>query len=332
MPETTSGSWPVLFRYMDRGYCEQMVDEGVVRLTKSSRYVDGTGMSEFQMDDEHVKSLEFEASGVDEVVDRTVGINIAPEVVRLAEKPEGGLYRISARVECPYWMFCFSTDLRLDLFGPSDFQCDAAVLVRDPPELFRRMASAADADGISSHTGRVLGQPVSYATSDELRYGMSPATISPFFTKPVKYSHQKEFRFVVYPCRDAEDFTFLRVGNLADISDVVGKEEVERGDVDEVVRDGKAFGETAQRALLNNGHTLLAKVRGRRVRDLVLGEDGRARVTGERTYGNSLARVVLDYLTEAPAGPRIPLEEIDLDSFHKAEQISKRPVYPPKDE
>ena len=87
--EPSNGQPIMLFRYMERKYCEQMVHDGVVRLTKSSRYRDDTGMTEYQMDDEHFKSLEFESSGVSEVVDKSGGIDITPEVVRFAENPEG---------------------------------------------------------------------------------------------------------------------------------------------------------------------------------------------------------------------------------------------------
>lgn len=330
--EPSNGQPTVLFRYMDREHCEQMVHGGVVRLTKSSSYKDGTGMTELQMDDEHFKSLEFESSGVSEVVDKTGGIDITPEVVRLAENPEGAAYRISAKVECPYWMYCLSTDLRLNLFESRDFRCNAAVIVWDAVELFRRMASAAAVLYVQPHGRSALWQPVSYAASGGLRYGMSPAAISPFFTKPGRYLHQKEFRFVIYPCYDARDHAFIYLDSLEDICEVVGKEELERGDVNEVVWDDKAFGDAAQKTLLNNGHTLVAKVRGRKVRDIVRGEDGGALATEEKTYSNTVPRVLLDYLTEAPHGPRLPLDDIDLESFHTAEQISKRPVHLPKDD
>ena len=329
--EPSNGRPTVLFRYMDREHCERMVNDGVVRLTRSSVYEDGTGMAELQMDDEHFKSLEFEASGVSEVVDKTGGIDITPKIERLGESPAGAGYRISAKVKCPYWMFCLSTDLRLKLFESRDFRCNAAVIVRDAEELFRRMASTA-APCVQSHGGKALWQPVSYAASGALHYGMSGVAISPFFTKPGSYSHQKEFRFVVYPCYDAQDHTFIYLDSLKDICEVVGKEELVRGDVDEVVWDEKAFGDAAQQALLNNEHTLVAKVRGRKVRDIVRGEDGGAWTTEEKTYSNTVPRVLLDYLTEAPHGPRLSLDEIDLESFHTAEQISKRPVHLPKDD
>ena len=329
--EPPNGRPTVLFRYMDREHCERMVNGGVVRLTKSSIYEDGTGMTELQMGDEHFKSLEFESSGVSEVVDKTGGIDITPELVRLAESPAGAAYRISAKVKCPYWMFCLSTDLRLNLFEARDFRCNAAVIVWDAEELFRRIASAA-ALCVQPHGGKALWQPVSYAASDSLYYGMTAAAISPFFTKPDRYLHQKEFRFVIYPCYDARDHTFIYLDSLEDICEVVGKEELVRGDIDEVVWDEKAFGAAAQQALLNSEHTLVAKVRGRKVRDIVRGEDGGAWVTEEKTYSNTVPRVLLDYLTEAPHGLRLPLDEIDLESFHTAEQISKRPVYLPKDD
>lgn len=311
---------------MERKYCEQMVQDGIVRLRKSSCYKDGTGMTQFQMDDEHFKSLEFESSGVCEVVDKTGGIDIAPEVVKLAESPEGATYRISAKVSCPYWMLCLSTDLRLDLFESSNFKCDAAVIVWDAAELFRRMASASKGLYVQPHGGTALWQPVSYAVSGGLRYGMSPAVISPFFTKPDRYLHQKEFRFVVYPCYEARDHAFIFLDGLQDICEVVGKEELERGDVDEVICGNRILGDAAEKALLNNGHTLLAKVRGRKVRDIVKGEDGTARVTDEKTYADTAPRVLLDYLTEAPSGPHLSLEDIDLESFQRSEEISKRPV------
>ena len=137
---------------------------------------------------------------------------------------------------------------------------------------------------------------------------------------------------MIYACYEAGDHASICLDSLEDICDVVGKEELERGDVDEVVWDEKAFGDAAQKALLNNGHRLLTKVRGRKVQDIIMGEDGSVRVTKEKTYGNTVPRVLLDYLTEAPDGPRMSLDEIDLESFHKAEQISKKPVYVRKDD
>ena len=244
----------------------------------------------------------------------------------MAESPEGATYRISAKVTCPYWMYCLSTDLRLDLFESRDFKCDAAVIVWDAPELFRRMESASKTLYAYPHGGTALWQPVSYAVSDGLRYGMSPAGISPFFTKPDRYLHQKEFRYVVYPCHEARDHAFIYMDGLEDICEVVSKEELERGDVDEVICSDRVFGEAAESALLNNGHILLAKVRGRKIRDIVRREDGTARATDEKTYGNTLPRVLLDYLTEAPSGPRLSLDDIDLESFRRSEGISRGPV------
>ena len=78
--------------------------------------------------------------------------------------------------------------------------------------------------------------------------------------------------------------------------------------------------------MLNNGHTLQANVLGRRVRDIAM-DEGTPRLTDGKTYGNTLARVLLDYLTDrAPEGPRLTMDEIDLGSFYKAEQICKRPI------
>lgn len=318
----------VLFRYMNRKYCDDMVHRGVVRLTKSSVCKDGTGMTEMQMDDENFKSLDFDSSQIYEVVDKTE-IDVEPEIVKLAESPEGGTYGISARVKCPYWMYCLSTDLRLDLFETRDFKCDAAVIIRDAEELFRRMALAASALYVHPHGGQGgLWQPISYTSPRTIHYGRSLVAISPFFTKPDRYRHQKEFRFALYPCYDAQDYAYIHLGNLEGICDVVGKEDLERGTVEEVVYNEELFHDGAKKALLNNGNTMLAKILGRRIRNIVRGEDGVVRITDEKTYGNTSLRVLLDYLTEAPGGPRLALDKIDLESLYEAEQICRRPLFP----
>lgn len=312
-----------LFRYMDEEYCERMVSDGEIRIKSSTEYRDGTGLTELQMDDEQHKDVDFVASAIRDVKVMSKDINIRHRLRRPKEREDGHLYELGASAALPYWMCCFSTDLRRDLFAERDFNCDAAVVVHDADELFRRMA---DASG--PHLGRIpLAQPVSYSTTNVSRYGRGYEAISPFFTKPSSYRHQKEYRFVLYPNTTGQACCHLRLGSLRDVCEVVRKRDFETGKVDEASLDWGVFSDWASRELRSNERIVLVALYGKKIRDIVKGPDGSMKL-GKRSQGNTATRVLLDHLLESG----VPVDEIDLESFHKAEQIAKRKVYGPNGE
>ena len=207
----------VLYRYMPKQYCEKMVNDGEVRISRSSKFKDGAGMTEGQKDDEHYKSLVVHASGIRMKEDDRLDQRVNSEIVKLNANDDK--YKIGTTLNVPYWVLCLSVDLRLDLFD--EFNSDAVVVIWDSNELIQRMIKSSKFLVPSPEFKmKMFYQPVHYL-GELIVFGRMGLMISPFFTKPDRYKSQKEYRVVWYPCYSDELHVYLQLGSLKDIAEVV---------------------------------------------------------------------------------------------------------------
>ena len=238
----------VLYRYMAKEYCEKMVNDGEIRISNSSYYKDGAGITEGLQDDEHNKSVVMRASNVRMINHDPMDPRVDSEIVKL--NTTGDQYKVATTLNDPYWMLCLSFDLRRDLFDV--FDSDAAVIIRHPEKLFQKFhENSAILLPSPESVMEIRCQPVQYL-SRLTGYGKSVFKISPCFTKPARYTQQKEYRIVWYPCYSCESHEYLHLGSLIDIAEVVLKDDLESGIVEERIIDEGSFHKLADEAIKNN--------------------------------------------------------------------------------
>ena len=233
---------------MAKEYCEKMVNEGEIRVSNSSKYKDGAGMTDGQRDDEQRKSVVIRASEVRVREYDRLDPRVNSEIVQLNANEDQ--YKIETTLSEPYWVLCLSVDLRLDLFD--EFDSDAVVAIRAPGKLFQKIdESSVILLPSPEFVMELRCQPVQYL-GKLLAYGRSGLVISPCFTKPIKYKHQKEYRVVWYPCYSEHMHTYLRLGSLKDIAEVVLRDDLENGIIGERIIDEASLDKAAGEAIRNN--------------------------------------------------------------------------------
>ena len=238
----------ILYRYMPKIFCEQMVNDGEVRISRSSKFKDGAGMTDGQRDDEHRKSVFIHASDVQVMENDREDPRIDSEVVKLNTNDDQ--YKIDTTLNVPYWVLCLSVDLRINLFD--EFNSDAVVIIRHPDKLIERLReNSAFLVPSPQYRMKLFYQPVQYL-GELLAYGRTGLVISPCFTKPAKYKHQKEYRIVWNPCYSEELHTYLKLGSLKDITEVVLRDDLENGSVKEKIFNEDSFDKAADKAIKNN--------------------------------------------------------------------------------
>ena len=235
---------PRLYRYLPIEYSREFVDRGRVRISRSTTLNDDK-LSAGQRDAENRKSLVLHASGVT-LPDRA-DPRIVSRVTELgSERRES--FELEAELTSDYYLLCLSSDLRADLFD--EFPPADAVV-----EIFNvaRFAKAMRRASLRTFGGRgrevwMTHQPVRYM-DEILGYGTSMLTMSPCFDKHTDYANQKEHRFTWYPCIFDDEYVFLDCGSLASMARVIRREQVESGEVEEVIVDYRTLQDAANAAL-----------------------------------------------------------------------------------
>ena len=225
-----------------------MVNDGEVRISSSSNFKDGAGMTAGQRDDEHSKSVVIRASKVKISEHDRLDPRVNSEITKL--NTDGGQYKIDTTLNDPYWVLCLSVDLRLDLFDI--FKSDAAVVIQHPEKLLEKMRESSTFLLPSPDAMLELrGQPVQYL-GEMIAYGRSGFRISPCFTKPEKYKRQKEYRVVWYPRFSDRSHEYLQLGRLNDIAEIILRDDVKKGFVRERLFDENTFHKAANEGVRND--------------------------------------------------------------------------------
>ena len=217
-----------LFRYMPEVNARQWVENGDVRVSASTKFTEGEGLSYARQDDEQNKSVSVRGSG-------SAGLTSQmPPGFRASaydkEIASGTLTTITGHVEDPYWILSMSSDLTLELFDT--FGESAAVEVFDPPEFLRRVNL--NSPHLQWLGGRIHAGFVQYF-GEQVAYGYAAVRVPLFFSKSSQFASQKEFRVVwhpKYPLDGCHDNVRCQEG-LKDISRVVLREDVKNGLIQE---------------------------------------------------------------------------------------------------
>ena len=234
----------VLYRYMAKEYCEKMVNDGEIRISNSLYYKDGAGMTAGQRDDEHRTSVIVHASGVEVADNDLMNPRVDSEIVKLNTNDDQ--YKIDTTLNVPYWVLCLSVDLRMNLFD--EFNGDGAVIIHHPDIFIERLCeNSACLVPSPQYQMKLFYQPMQYLGELIAYGGPSELVISPCFTKPANYKHQKEFRIVWNPCYSEDLHACLQLGSLKDIAEVVSRDDLENGIVGERIIDEASFDKAAER-------------------------------------------------------------------------------------
>ena len=170
-----------LAKLSERKYLEPLLrGDGTLKISPASRFSDRS-LNPATRDDE--LSLTVKRLG------REVTVEVRGESGRREFRPDG-LVSFTSRTKTDYYVCCFAAALPLRLFD--DFEADAALVIRNGREFFRRVDRA---------TRTVLGDdwtsrcgPVTYIDPYHAR---PPASV--YFAKPFDYAYQREHRFVWLP-------------------------------------------------------------------------------------------------------------------------------------
>jgi hypothetical protein len=186
----------VLFRYGERRWLKGMVDFGRLRI-KAARDYARMENDPARHDDELVKH----SYSPGEYVTLTF-----PD--GRTSKPIGDLRRSVSGTD--YFVYCVANDWDPDLFA--DFNADACVVIRDPPEFARRLEAAATA----LRNWYFHYNPVEYFDTHERRQN---EYIDNAMSKDFRFAYQRETRFLWAGMgRPAAGFLDLELGPMKDIA------------------------------------------------------------------------------------------------------------------
>ena len=205
-PKVPSGT-EIIFRYGQREYMRQMVEQGMVRFPPAELY-EGEENNAARRDDELQKHSYMPGRYTTITHESGRRVNVIGDIRRTIGGPQ-------------HHLVCFSCVRNLELF--EDFQADTCVAVTDPAEFAKRLEVA----GESVFPGwYFLHCPVQYFDPYE-------RTKNEFFnsamSKDFRFSYQNEYRILWSRMRAApvDGFQFVDIGPARDIMtmyDVGGRE------------------------------------------------------------------------------------------------------------
>lgn len=196
----------VIVKYGKKEHLRSMFLDGEIRISPASYYSDKTLLMAM-VDSEtrrefHVPALKEYLAGRSYVYSQGLKKEIIDGFVKMF-------------VECPnymLWCACLDIDRRM----PTDFNADAALVVRDCGKFVARITSAVQATW-----------PTAGISTDKIEY-YDPCSFvaiskNPAFIKHFEYAYQREWRFCVF-LKDGEipsDPVAIKIGSLEDISELV---------------------------------------------------------------------------------------------------------------
>ncbi|NOD65694.1 MULTISPECIES: hypothetical protein [unclassified Ruegeria] len=196
-----------IVKFSRREFLEPMLREGRVRLAPASYYARGGHLKSIR-DLETQKTLRIPA--INEALAGKTHINYQGANLPI----EGGA--ITMPIVVPDY-FLFSTCLNLDRRMPTDFEANAALIIRDAHSFSRQLKKAFKKEYGQSD---VYCGPVTYF--DPFRWRPN-GKILPEMMKHFAFSYQKEYRIAARPIGntfDAEPI-FLQIGSMQDYAEIV---------------------------------------------------------------------------------------------------------------
>ncbi|MGJ5621022.1 hypothetical protein [Sulfitobacter sp. MF3-043] len=204
MPKRLNNS---IVKFSRREFLEPMLKEGRLRLAPASYYARGSHLKSVR-DLETEKKIRIPA--VREALAGQTHVNYEGKNLPI----EGGA--ITLPIVVPDY-FLFSSCLDLDQRMPTDFEADAALIIRDA-EFFARKVKKAFKKEFGQ--ANVYHGPVSYF--DPFRWRPN-GPLLPEMMKHFAFSYQKEHRIVLRPIGDALEAEpkFLSIGSMEDYAEIV---------------------------------------------------------------------------------------------------------------
>lgn len=204
-----------LYRYLPRCYAEETQRTGRYFMRAS------TGASDLpadaQRDNEHHKSVLLLGS-----IEGFVQIETSDSAdSRISERSQGT--EISSELRHSFLYSSFSLELRdavFDEFSSEGNLVDSVLVIKDIPEFMRRLHNALRRRGLN-----VMSRPVNYA-SELIAFGRVGLAVNPMFDKDAKYESQKEFRTAAWPLPEGMLASYLPLGSLSDIAEVLCRHQI----------------------------------------------------------------------------------------------------------
>lgn len=198
---------PILVKYGKREFLEPMFRSGELRLANAGLYSQAHLLDSIRDDETsrifHIPTWRDRLAGRDHVVVRGNRIAFEDDDITLPV------------VFDDYYLF--SVCERVHHRMASDFEADAAIVIRDP-ERFRQALTRAVLEQ------RPASQPMSGRVTYYDPYRDYSRVRVPEMAKPFRYAYQLEFRFVFRPRRRPRNGLqpmFLSIGSMADYADLV---------------------------------------------------------------------------------------------------------------
>ena len=194
----------VLVKYGEKRHLDPFVSEGKLRISPASVYEDAS-LDPARRDDELRFAIDVGSYGIG----RLGGLPHS-EVSR-----SGIRKKVMFESDRNYYVSCFSRVLARRLLY--DFHADCCVLITEPEEFQRRLASAVA--GLLKGWHSVAADVVYY---DPLQ--VTQVEVRPFEWKHFRFAYQEEFRIGWFPPHRRQTLAPLEVelGGLGDIAEIVG--------------------------------------------------------------------------------------------------------------
>ncbi|UNE61322.1 hypothetical protein [Xanthomonas oryzae] len=196
-----------LFKFGERKWMQELVDEGKLRVSPASFYNDDS-LAPAIADDE----LSYDLAG--DAFDEEI-LSLDPFKTRLIDSFGPVTPRPQKVVmQTNYYAWCASFGMNLRLFD--DFNADSLVVIRDVGEYSRRLIQA-----LRPHLGGWRFVPCAVHYFDP--FHPSKKTKSVFACKHFKYLYQEEFRYVFIPTSPIKTLPpiYLNLGPLKDIAELI---------------------------------------------------------------------------------------------------------------
>ncbi len=194
-----------LFKFGKREHLEALLERGRLRILAAGDYSDPSLSSAIRDDERSIIRHGLRSEVKAEVVKSRSGYKGPLELL--------GNLTVTTSAATNYYVTCFACSFEHRLFD--DFNADAALYIRNRMKFRRRLIRAVEA-ALPGWTS--WDQHVSYI--DPFR---PPKDVDVFFGKHLRFSNQREYRFVWWPPNATQHLEpiFVELGPLLDIAEIL---------------------------------------------------------------------------------------------------------------
>ena len=194
----------VIVKFSQHKFLDRMIELGEIRMTPASHYAKGS-LLKAQKDLETDREFLIDASA--EALDGQDHVLVGGRKVKIRD---GFASLTIRRSDYLLWSACLDIDRRL----PTDFDCRAAIIIRDPIAFKARLEAGVQKCWPGS---RIWHGPVQYYDP----CSFAARKFDPMTIKHFSYFYQREWRLCAVPSKMPSEPQNILIGSLADIADVV---------------------------------------------------------------------------------------------------------------